>query len=131
MRMWMIPPKLMCRQHLLGEHVECHMLLGTIRRGKSLDGFVADELIDTAQLKQRHDDLRDEMISRGYNHNSPFDYNDALALGHVNVIRSLGELSRRCSTCAEHIKMSGILFDKNVNDATFNRASKKQLKEAV
>ena len=25
MRMWMVNPRIMCRQHLLGEHVEIHM----------------------------------------------------------------------------------------------------------
>jgi hypothetical protein len=30
MRMWMVPPKVMCRKHLLGEHVEIHMLAGSL-----------------------------------------------------------------------------------------------------
>lgn len=38
MRMWMLPPETMCRKHLLGEHVELHMLLGSLRRGKTLTG---------------------------------------------------------------------------------------------
>lgn len=41
MRMWMLPPETMCRKHLLGEHVELHMLLGSLRRGKNIDGFLA------------------------------------------------------------------------------------------
>ena len=28
MRMWMVNPGFMCNKHLLGEHVECHMLVG-------------------------------------------------------------------------------------------------------
>ena len=40
MRMWMLPPKGLCRKHLLGEHVELHMLLGSMRRGKNIDGFL-------------------------------------------------------------------------------------------
>jgi len=28
--MWMTPPAGMCRKHLLGEHVELHMLLGQL-----------------------------------------------------------------------------------------------------
>ena len=39
MRMWMLPPECMCRKHLLGEHVELHMLLGSMRRGKSIEGL--------------------------------------------------------------------------------------------
>ena len=33
MRMWMIDPKLLCRKHLLGEHLEIHMFVGTINKG--------------------------------------------------------------------------------------------------
>ena len=36
MRMWLVPPSHMCRKHLLGEHVELHMLLGTLKKGKSI-----------------------------------------------------------------------------------------------
>lgn len=36
MRMWMVPPELMCRQHLLGEHVELHMFVGAINKGTSV-----------------------------------------------------------------------------------------------
>ena len=32
MRMWLVPPQLMCDQHLLGEHLEMHMFIGTIRK---------------------------------------------------------------------------------------------------
>ena len=39
MRMWMLPPAGMCRKHLLGEHVELHMLLGSLRRGKIFRAF--------------------------------------------------------------------------------------------
>jgi len=28
MRMWMLNPKALCRKHLMGEHVEIHMLVG-------------------------------------------------------------------------------------------------------
>ena len=30
MRMWGVDPKQMCRQHLLGEHVELHMQAGAV-----------------------------------------------------------------------------------------------------
>jgi len=50
MRMWMLPPETMCRKHLLGEHVELHMLLGSLRRGKNIDGFLAGKLVDPRSL---------------------------------------------------------------------------------
>ena len=40
MRMWMVPPRKMCRKHLLGEHVEIHMAVATLRLGKSVAGFL-------------------------------------------------------------------------------------------
>ena len=36
MRMWMVDPQIMCRQHLLGEHTEMHMFVGTLKRGPAL-----------------------------------------------------------------------------------------------
>lgn len=39
MRMWNINPRYMCRKHLLGEHVETHMLVGSLRKEKSVQGI--------------------------------------------------------------------------------------------
>ena len=39
MRMWMVPVQYMCRKHLLGEHVEHHMLVGSIHKGLSMRGL--------------------------------------------------------------------------------------------
>jgi len=52
--MWMTPPAGMCRKHLLGEHVELHMLLGSLRRGKSIDGFISGRLVDPQMVFARH-----------------------------------------------------------------------------
>ena len=41
MRQWNIDPHCMCRKHLLGEHTEMHMAVGTLRRGLSIAGFFA------------------------------------------------------------------------------------------
>ena len=61
MRMWMLPPETMCRKHLLGEHVELHMLLGSLRRGKNIDGFLAGKLVDPRRMFRRHEELLLEM----------------------------------------------------------------------
>ena len=66
MRMWMLPPETMCRKHLLGEHVELHMLLGSLRRGKNIDGFLAGKLVDPRRMFRRHGELVLEMERRGY-----------------------------------------------------------------
>ena len=52
MRMWMVNPEILCRKHLLGEHVELHMLVGWIIKGKSIQGY-----LDTVNIKKSLDDL--------------------------------------------------------------------------
>ena len=48
--MWMVEPKKMCRKHLMGEHVEIHMLIGSMRKGKSIKGFIDNGLLEISQL---------------------------------------------------------------------------------
>jgi hypothetical protein len=85
MRQWMVTPQGMCRQHLLGEHVEHHMFLGSIRRGTSINGYIAKNLLEPSSLRRRHDALVMEMLERGYRHNSPFTTED--------IDRCLGKMS--------------------------------------
>lgn len=81
MRMWMVDPRKMCRKHLLGEHVECHMYLGAVRALRSLDGFFqARYLFKPSCLKARHDALAAEMMYRGYLHHTPFTEDDTQLL---------------------------------------------------
>lgn len=70
MRMWLVSPGEMCRRHLLGEHVELHMFLGSIAKGNSLEGYVSRGFFQADKLVERHEDLVKEMIRRGYRHNS-------------------------------------------------------------
>ena len=103
MRMWMVDPRLMCRQHLLGEHLECHMLLGSILRKRSVAGFLDRKIIEPQSLKRRHDELAREMIRRGYNHNSPIERQPAVSsIGGLTIVdqdESLLELRQRCRQC--------------------------------
>ena len=80
MRMWMLPPIGMCRKHLLGEHVELHMLLGSMRRGKNMDGFLSGGLVDPQQLFTRHEELVTEMTRRGFKHTSSIDACECVSL---------------------------------------------------
>ena len=96
----MVDPKILCRQHLLGEHVESHMFLGTITKGKSIQGYLDRGLIEVHNLAARHDQLAQEMTARGYNHQSSFaaDFQHG-CLGVVDKERSLQDLIGRCPRC--------------------------------
>lgn len=100
----MTDPALMCRKHLLGEHVEMHMFVGVLNRGTSVDGYMLDGLLDLGKLHARHDIVVAEMLARGMNHNSPLGYfKESLALlspnPHMNDHSAMMELVRRCVGC--------------------------------
>ena len=99
MRMWMVDPRLMCRKHLLGEHVELHMLIGSIRKGISLQGFFDNKLIETHNVQRRHEQLVREMKRRGFNHSSPLIKVPRRRGGRIDRQANLIELARRCKHC--------------------------------
>ncbi|KTB48124.1 pyrimidine dimer DNA glycosylase/endonuclease V [Dehalogenimonas alkenigignens] len=100
MRMWLVDPRLMCRRHLLGEHVELHMLAGCLRRGKSIDGYLQG-LVDPALIACRHEQLVREMNNRGFSHRSPLDAPECpQPAASISPERNLAELRRRCPDCA-------------------------------
>lgn len=99
MRMWMIDPKKLCRKHLLGEHVECHMFVGTILKEISLSGYKEKGLVEVHNLKDRHKKLSEEMLSRGYNHNSPLPEFKSFNYGNINPVENLKILRERCEEC--------------------------------
>ena len=108
MRMWNVDPKMMCTKHLLGEHVEMHMFVGSIVKGVSMKGYIQGGLIETQKLLERHNDLAAELERRGFLHQSPlrsdFDIEPA---GVVNIEANLAELARRCPECALHQEKGG------------------------
>lgn len=109
MRMWMVDPQFMCRQHLLGEHREIHALIGSMRKGLRLDGFIQKGILEPKSAHTRHDDLVLEMERRGYRHDTPidaFEFHELISrLYHpansVEVARewSYNELMERCESC--------------------------------
>jgi hypothetical protein len=99
----MVPPELLCRQHLLGEHRELHALVGIILRGTSLTGYVNNKLIETAAINDRHAAVAAEMTNRGYNHNSPLHLEPVADIGTVDIDGNLAELKKRCAGCKERI----------------------------
>jgi hypothetical protein len=80
MRIWDVPPPLLCRQHLLGEHRELHGLwriLTENRQGYSSHPETRRWCGKLAALYHRHEALTEEMERRGYRHASPLDQRQA------------------------------------------------------
>lgn len=103
----MVDPRLLCRQHLLGEHNEIHMLAGCILHGKSIDGYIEKELVFPELMVKRHDTLVREMWNRGYAHKSRMpdiphtlmkeEYN--LELTKAIIHSNMKDLAERCTKC--------------------------------
>jgi hypothetical protein len=101
MRMWMVNPRIMCRQHLLGEHVEIHMFIGTLDRKKSVKGYLQKGLLEVHNLRSRHNELVEEMKRRGYRHHSEVEekWKTVNMLGFIDRKQSLDDIINRCSKC--------------------------------
>lgn len=99
MRMWMVNPRLMCRRHLLGEHVELHMLAASLRRGISLSGYIEKRLVELHNIGVRHARLVKELERRGYRHRSPLTGLYSRREGRVDRRGNLRELAARCAQC--------------------------------
>ena len=102
----MINPRTMCRNHLLGEHVECHMFVGTIKRRKSIRGYLEKGLLEIHNIQDRHDELAEEMQRRGYKHNSPIDFVYKRKAGKINPEQNAVELFNRCTECRKLSSMT-------------------------
>lgn len=115
MRMWMVKPQILCRQHLLGQHNECHTLAGTIKKGISIKGYVDNNLIEPKSLFKYHDECAQELLNRTYNHKSPLPIFDIRPLikeeyliVEVERYYSLFDLLSRCKLCrANYDQMIG------------------------
>lgn len=109
MRMWMIDPKMLCDQHLLGEHVELHMFVGTINAGKSIDGYLKNGLLEPNKIRERHNELKNEMTERGMNHDSLLpkiqeeNLPDNNGGPYVDPDISIKHLNERCNDCRQRI----------------------------
>jgi len=108
MRMWNVDPEVLCLNHILGEHAETHMFLGTIKKGTSVKGYINNGLLEIHNLKSRHEELKNEMIKRGMNHNSEFGEFESWTEGYVDSENNLNELKKRCEKCYKRI------LDKNI-----------------
>lgn len=105
MRMWMINPKILCKKHLLGEHGELHKHRWTFEKKHKKDKYIENNCIEPKSMKERHDELANELKRRRYNHNSPFKMPDINYLPKkyrdysVDRQAALEDLLARCSEC--------------------------------
>lgn len=99
MRMWNVPTKTMCDKHLLGEHVEMHMFIGSILHAKNLSGYIRTGLVELHNIPARHSQLALEMRKRGMRHKSPLPDAEIMMAGKVNISANIRELNRRCLNC--------------------------------
>lgn len=110
MRMWGVNPKLLCRQHLLGEHNEIHKHRHNFVKKHSIAKRISPVVqIEPENMKKRHDELVEEMIARGYNHNSPYEQPDLSHLtseeryAKIEIGISIADLRNRCPECTKRI----------------------------
>jgi len=76
MRIWDIPPRRLCRAHLLGEHRELHAIWSVLTQGKRGYSHHPETLRWKGKLRalyKRHDAQVVEMARRNYQHRSPLD----------------------------------------------------------
>jgi len=99
----------------MGSHVELHMLLGSMEKCKNISGFMMNiidgkisPLLEPFSLYEYHEQIKEEMLRRGYNHNSEINkvtvqrvlknYRQ-YELMKVNRSHSVEELMKRCPEC--------------------------------
>lgn len=76
MRIWDISPKRLCRQHLLAEHHELHVIWAVLTKNKKGYSRHPETMRWRGKLKAlylRHEKLTKEMKTRGYAHRSFLD----------------------------------------------------------
>ena len=107
MRMWMLNPKIMCRQHILGEHNEIHKHLPSLLKGINIDGRYKDKpQIQLRSIFDRHFELSQYM-----NHKSLLPYNDYLLIRNyskyfnvkVDLRYNFWDLWLRCPKCRKQM----------------------------
>ena len=107
MRMWMVEPEIMCRQHLIGEYRELFTILGILKLKRNISGYIENDLIEPLSISIRYKLLKKEMINRGYNPQKEFTFCNELLLylsgtqinHRIDIDKSKNELFRRCKLC--------------------------------
>ena len=107
MRMWMLPVEFLCNKHLLGAHGEIHKHRHNFVKKHNMVGRLKyPSQIDPHKMEERHNELAEEMIIRGMNHQSPFTQPDTsyLPKAQIDLEYNLKDLSNRCPECRKRIE---------------------------
>jgi hypothetical protein len=107
--MWNVNPGKMCSKHLIGEHLEMHMFVGNINKGRSIKGYIDKGLVETQNIRWRHDILVREMLRRGLKHNSPLPEFKCEPDGVVDRIKNEIILYNRCIHCKSLMDNGGMV----------------------
>lgn len=94
MRIWDLPPTLLCRLHLLGEHRELHAIWSILTGQRSGYRHHPEVLRWEGALRAlhaRHAEQVRELKHRGYAHRSPLDY--SLAVGESRPLRRVDSIA--------------------------------------
>jgi hypothetical protein len=102
--MWLVNPKILCKNHLLGEHSEIHKHRHNFVKGHKMEGRQGQIQPDLMQL--RHDELAEEMLRRGFKHESPYEQPDITNYRHIKVDKekALSDLLNRCEECKKRLE---------------------------
>lgn len=116
MRMWMVPPRLMCVKHLTGEHGELHKHLHNFQKQHSMTGRIAANCLEPLSIKARHDELTEEAKYRGFLWDSPLEQPNVSYLPPeereyvVDVVTNFHELVTRCPDCMKRARIAASVF---------------------
>lgn len=118
MRMWMVNPEILCRKHLLGEHVEMHMFIGHLKKKRGISGYLKNNCLEPRSIFQRHEDLVKEMLKRGYKHKSSMSEEDCSIIlelpeycqyWEINRAENEMNLLKRCLGCYARFYQTSML----------------------
>lgn len=120
MRMWQVNPKILCQKHLCGEWREIFTCAGIIKYKKSVEGYFKSNCLEPLSITTRHDELKAEMLRRGYKAKDEWTYTDDMSnhLGEkknikIDRVDALNRLLTRCPECKK--RFLSLEYGGNIN----------------
>lgn len=122
MRNWKVDSKLLCTCRFLGSWREMWTLIGTLRGGNSIRGYIEKGLIEVHNIHEQYETLLEESYRRKYNFKRRMSVGDSLVIrrylennpiemwGRINETSNLQELVKRAQNdgCKYNPLRSGI-----------------------